>query len=394
MQCPKCGHPRGEALQCEGCGIYFSKYEQQQSRLAAPGAAGVQAERTGFGIGAIIVTALATAAIVGAVMHARQRSPGSAAPATQVPTGGAPADAGETVDDAQGGAASADASAPAQPAESASGLAAQIARSTPARNPVEAARNATVFIRTGWGSGSGFIIDEDCHVITNRHVVETDGARVASRVVQDPTVRARIALAQQQLVAAIAHEQQLRRALTGQPGTNLQQIELDEHIATMQQQLTDLPDRVSAEISAKVEGSGRDGFTVSLVDGTEFSALHAEYADHLDLALFRLPADHCPHIASGRSHGLPLGERVYTIGNPSGLAYTVTSGVVSGERGQGLQRLVQTDAPINPGNSGGPLITQSGAVIGVNSMVMRGTQGIGFAIPIEAVYSEFDELRR
>src|SRR5258708_5242671 len=55
----------------------------------------------------------------------------------------------------------------------------------PARNPIEAARNATVFIRTGWGLGSGFIIDQDCHVITNRHVVETDGARVANTVVRE-----------------------------------------------------------------------------------------------------------------------------------------------------------------------------------------------------------------
>jgi S1-C subfamily serine protease len=88
-----------------------------------------------------------------------------------------------------------------------------------------------------------------------------------------------------------------------------------------------------------------------------------------------------------------LGERLYTIGNPSGLTDTVTSGVFSGQRGAGSQRLLQTDAPINPGNSGGPLVTESGRVVGINSMVMRGVQGIGFAIPIEAVYEEFFELR-
>jgi len=86
-------------------------------------------------------------------------------------------------------------------------------------------------------------------------------------------------------------------------------------------------------------------------------------------------------------------ERLYTVGNPQGLAYTVTSGVFSGERGEGNQRVLQTDAPINPGNSGGPLITASGQVVGINTMVARGMQGIGFAIPIEAVYEEFLQLR-
>jgi hypothetical protein len=60
-----------------------------------------------------------------------------------------------------------------------------------------------------------------------------------------------------------------------------------------------------------------------------------------------------PNAASvGHSTELAFGQRVYTIGNPSGLAYTVTSGVFSGERGEGHQRLLQTDAAINPGNSG------------------------------------------
>jgi S1-C subfamily serine protease len=83
---------------------------------------------------------------------------------------------------------------------------------------------------------------------------------------------------------------------------------------------------------------------------------------------------------------------VYTIGNPSGLAYTVTTGVVSGLREMNGKSYVQTDAPINAGNSGGPLINEQGRVIGINSMVMRGVNGIGFAIPIETMYAEFPQL--
>jgi S1-C subfamily serine protease len=74
------------------------------------------------------------------------------------------------------------------------------------------------------------------------------------------------------------------------------------------------------------------------------------------------------------------------------MTYTLTSGVFSGERVDGDMRFLQTDAPINPGNSGGPLITEDGRVVGVNTMVLRDTQGIGFALPIEAVFDAFPEL--
>jgi serine protease Do len=377
MDCPKCGHKQDDTVKCESCGIYFAKFHQQEALTLAKPRSGTRSAPadSGFGVGALAVTALVTAAIVFGFVRARPTPPSSST--TQLPA--AVATPAPLV--------------PSRPALALSGLEAQLAKSSPARNAIEAARNATVFIKTGWGMGSGFIIDEDCHVITNRHVVETDGARVANKVVQDPDVRVRIAIAQQQLQASIYKEQRLRRALAGRPGTNVEQLELDNHIQAMQLALDDLPARLSQGISEKVEGTARSGFTVTLVDGTEFDALHAEYADHVDLAMFRLPTSHCPHILAAQSTGLALGERLYTIGNPSGLAYTVTSGVFSGERGERQERLLQTDAAINPGNSGGPLITERGQVVGINTLVLRGTQGIGFAIPIEAVYEEFVQLR-
>jgi S1-C subfamily serine protease len=370
MECPKCGHTQDDTVKCGSCGIYFAKFQQQQALHAAPPHSGLRPEPAGIGLGGIALTALITGAIVFGFMHGRGNTPASVS---------APPPAARTE------APSASPTTAAAPA--------QLAESSPARNAIEEARNATVFIRTGWGLGSGFIIDAACHVITNRHVVETDGARVASRVAQDPEVRARIAAAQQQLQAALSQAKRARRALVGHAGTSLEQLELDDRIEDLEQQQADLPGKLSQTISDQVEGSARTGFTVSLVDGTHFEALHAEYAEHLDLALFQLPAEHCPHIRAGDSRDLALGERLYTIGNPSGLAYTVTSGVFSGERGEGQERVLQTDAPINPGNSGGPLITQAGRVVGINTRVMRGLQGIGFAIPIEAVYQEFTQLK-
>jgi serine protease Do len=373
MDCPKCGHQQVGTIECESCGVYFAKIQQQAAARSRPGRP--QPQGSNLGLGALAVTALVTAAIVVGVMQRRAPAPasssvvvGSAAP-TRPP-------------------AASWQSTPLPP----DGQAART--SLPARNGIEVARNATVLIKTGWGMGSGFIVDADCHVITNRHVVETDGTAVANTVMQDPDTQSRIVSAQQQLQASINREQQIRRALAGQPGTNLERMELDNHIQALRQQESDMTARLGQAISEKVQSSARSGFTVTLIDGTEYGALHADYADNLDLALVRLPTDHCPHIVAGRSTGLAVGERLYTVGNPVGLQYSVTSGIFSGARMQGPQRWLQTDAPINPGNSGGPLITEDGAVVGVNTMVLRGAQGIGFAIPIEAAYEAFPELRR
>jgi serine protease Do len=376
MICPKCRHEQDDTVKCAACGIYFAKFHPPPA--AAEKSRKVRAEPTppaGFGAGGLAVTAILTATVVFYFMHK------PAAPAPSAPVQTPSVILMQRVTSARNLAQPA-AALPAQPAGALS-----------ARNPIEAARNATVFIRTGWGLGSGFIIDQDCHVITNRHVVETDGARVANEVVRDPDMQDRIETVREQLQEAIAKEQEMRRNMAGRPGMNLEQVELERHIREMQQTLVDLQGQLSKFITRKVEASGHTGFSATLVDGREFTSLHADYASNVDLAIFQLPTRDCPHIPSGQSSGLAFGQRLYTVGNPQGLAYTVTSGVFSGERGEGKDRVLQTDAPINPGNSGGPLITETGQVVGINTMVMRGMQGIGFAIPIEAVYEEFLQLR-
>ena len=370
MQCPKCGHNQDDTLRCASCGIYFEKLRQQQ-RLAEKCARSTStiardASERRFGLGTLILTAIVAAA---SVYWLTERRAGPSNSPAQPPPGAAAAPTSQPL------------RTPVQ--------------GSPARavNPIENARRATVFIKTDWGLGAGFIVDDVCHVVTNRHVVETDGSRVANRIIEDPDVRSRMAMAQQQLQISIAREQQMLAALDNEPGMNTERLHLQAHIEEMQQQLADLPGYVSQRISSAVDSAAHNGFTATLLDGTQYHGLHAQASDEVDLALFQLPTEHCTHVTLGRSVGLTVGARLYTIGNPAGLAYTVTSGILSGERLQGAQRLLQTDAPINPGNSGGPLLDDSGAVIGVNTLVLRGAQGIGFAIPIEDVLKEFPVLK-
>jgi S1-C subfamily serine protease len=102
-----------------------------------------------------------------------------------------------------------------------------------------------------------------------------------------------------------------------------------------------------------------------------------------------------PAVPVGTSHDLKVGQKVYAIGNPFGLDWTLTTGIVSAldrslpsNGGATIEHLIQTDAAINPGNSGGPLLDSAGRLIGINTAIYSpsGTSaGIGFAVPVDTV---------
>ncbi|HEY3434114.1 MAG TPA: trypsin-like peptidase domain-containing protein, partial [Solirubrobacterales bacterium] len=177
----------------------------------------------------------------------------------------------------------------------------------------------------GSATGSGFVIDEEGHVITNNHVVEGAGS-----------------------------------------------------------------------VSVKL-GDSEKSYDAEIV-GTDPGT---------DIALLKVdaPADEFHPLRLGSSSDMEVGDPVVAIGNPFGLDRTVTSGIVSAlqrniqaPNGFSISHVIQTDAAINPGNSGGPLINAEGAVIGINAQIAtggggNGNVGIGFAIPIDTVRANLEQLK-
>jgi len=119
-----------------------------------------------------------------------------------------------------------------------------------------------------------------------------------------------------------------------------------------------------------------------------------------DIAVVKIEKERLTAAKLGNSDKLRVGQRVYAIGNPFGLAGgpTVTSGVISAvnrtiaSQSEMLENLVQTDAAINPGNSGGPLVNLEGEVVAISTAIIPFAQGIGFAIPINSAKTCANEL--
>jgi S1-C subfamily serine protease len=146
-----------------------------------------------------------------------------------------------------------------------------------------------------------------------------------------------------------------------------------------------------------------DSQKVTLGD-VEYEAKTVGFARDQDLAVLQIdaPRDKLAPLRVGTSTGLQVGQKVYAIGNPFGLDFTLTTGIVSA-LGRSIQSasnatifdVIQTDAAINPGNSGGPLLDSGGRLIGVNTAIYSpsgASAGIGFAVPVDTVARIVPEL--
>lgn len=142
---------------------------------------------------------------------------------------------------------------------------------------------------------------------------------------------------------------------------------------------------------------GASEATVRLADGRDYKAALVGASPAHDIAVlkigigFQRPAP----VPIGASSDLKVGQKVFAIGNPFGLDWTLTTGIVSaldrslpGGDGRSIDNLIQTDAAINPGNSGGPLLDSAGRLIGINTAIYSpsgASAGIGFAVPVDTV---------
>jgi S1-C subfamily serine protease len=137
--------------------------------------------------------------------------------------------------------------------------------------------------------------------------------------------------------------------------------------------------------------------TVRLANGKDYPATLVGASQLHDIAVLKIRVSQkfSPPLPIGTSHDLKVGQDVYAIGNPFGLDWTLTNGIVSAldrslteENGNTVEHLIQTNAAINPGNSGGPLLDSAGRLIGINTAIYSpsgANAGIGFAVPVDTV---------
>ena len=227
----------------------------------------------------------------------------------------------------------------------------------------------------------------------------------------------------QELLASLAEKETEIKALTGQleqlrVQSEQQVAELEQTITNLQLQYQDFSDVIDDVIPAVVSvqtdaglGSGfivdRDGYIVTnyhVVDKATAAAVltsdgevHAVrivgFDSRVDIAVLKIEG-RFSRLRFGNSNMVRVGEKMIAVGNPGGLDFTVTQGIVSAVNRLDAKgnKYIQIDVPINPGNSGGPLVNAAGEVVGVNSLKIAGFEGVGFALESNFVDDIVDDI--
>lgn len=382
MKCPKCNHIQARATECRNCGLIFAKYEAFEKKKAAALAKKEQkSSNTGVYLVVALLMGLTAATTYYLVSPKKQDTSADLAEPMQNQVISAPL---AEVDEENREIAGEEVAKLEDKLEVAKIL-------EDSGSPVERARSATVSIETPWGTGSGFFITKN-HIVTNKHVVEFDATQLEETREKIATRRKLIDLEKENLKQIRG---QIRKMAEGPSKSQLKILlrEREKALAKYIEQQED-GERRLAELEASLQNKE---IKVVLADGREFYAGYVLTSPNYDLALLALYSHDGTFLAAPpEGRAMQQGDKVFTVGSPVGLRHTVTSGVFSGfrQRTTDGQIYLQTDAAINPGNSGGPLINEEGYVYGVNTMILKDTEGIGFAIPIEKVFEEFGSSLR
>lgn len=284
--------------------------------------------------------------------------------------------------------------------------------------PVQQAALAVIAIKTESGVGAGFFVTADGYILTNKHVVRPSES-TAWKAQQEKISEAKSTLSTMELNLR-DRKNQMERTATDMTRLNdivasnmgsikiraqhdydqlkeyyrLQKREYHKLKSVFQQNESDFRKHEHDFRRKSASGSTQSDFRIFLHDGTQKTARLVSISRERDLALLKLDGHRTPSLRSSGSGG-GLGTPVYAIGTPLGLSVAMTSGVITGRKGD----FIITDAEILPGNSGGPLITNDGSVIGVNRarLVAKGqsayTEGFGMAIPIGIAIQEFPKIQ-
>ncbi|MEN8189796.1 MAG: trypsin-like peptidase domain-containing protein [Thermodesulfobacteriota bacterium] len=388
VKCPKCKNLQTNRFECESCGLLFGKHRESQLRRKKR----LTQERREAEKKRARVRQLTTVLLlvvlcgVGAFYLGRKSQSPSTTPQTNVAAvteqksavnRSAPPRGDVAVQPARGASALGD---------SGLGNSALAPRQSQAQGAgLSAVRQSTVSIEAPWGKGTGFFLDNSGHIVTNRHVAEFDASQLDD-------VKTRLATYEE----IIRLEQEKIDELIGQKGkvkSSQSRRQIDLIIKDKQKMLAKVEtqfNQANDEVKRIEEHAENPSIQVILEDGTAYEVDYISTSSTYDLALLSVSGTSNPPLTPApQGTQLRQGAMLYTFGNPMGLSNTMTAGIFSGYREFKGQVFIQTDAAINPGNSGGPLLDDQGLVVGVNTMILKDSQGIGFAIPIEKVLEEF-----
>lgn len=273
-------------------------------------------------------------------------------------------------------------------------------------NEIEKATMSVLKITTAIGSGSGFFVSNQGHIITNKHVVrqtQTKHWLAEKNKKEEKLIELKEYLAQKQIEIKQREKNlanfkiRMRSAKKADKGTMQKTYDYYykqyEKIKVNFNKNTDSYRKANTDFEQlkrrTTQSAGTTLFTVILKDGTELQARLLKLSTDFDLALLQLTENYKTPFLENETHFIQAMD-VYAIGSPLGFKDYVTKGIIMGrERGN-----IVTDTQILPGNSGGPLINSDGKVVGVNTAVysVEGTIGaevFGYAIPILVAQREF-----